>query len=82
VLILPFSFLGVTIKAIFSLKVKYWDCYIYLTPLVPLSFKGEGEMEKEGLTPLLDALLGHGIFSKGIKGIGLKATSVNVSSIE
>jgi len=28
---------------------------IYLTPLIPLSFKGEGEeKEKEGLTPLLN----------------------------
>jgi hypothetical protein len=27
---------------------------IYLTPLIPLSFKGEGEEKKEGLSPLLD----------------------------
>jgi len=25
-----------------------------LTPFIPLSFKGEGEGEKEGLPPLLD----------------------------
>jgi len=31
---------------------------IYLTPLIPLSFEGEGEMVlEEGLTPLLDTLL-------------------------
>jgi hypothetical protein len=29
--------------------------FIYLTPLIPLSFKREGEEKKEGLTPLLDA---------------------------
>jgi hypothetical protein len=30
---------------------------IYLTPFIPLSFKGEGEEKrKEGLTPLLDTL--------------------------
>jgi hypothetical protein len=27
---------------------------IYLTPLIPLSFKEEGEIEEEGLMPLLD----------------------------
>jgi hypothetical protein len=32
--------------------------YIYLTPYIPLSFKGEGEeIFKEGLTPLLDTPL-------------------------
>jgi len=31
--------------------------FIYLTPLIPLSFKGEGERKKEGLAPLLDALV-------------------------
>jgi len=31
---------------------------IYLTPFIPLSFKGEGEREKEGgKAPLLDAPL-------------------------
>jgi len=30
---------------------------IYLTPLIPLSFEGEGEIIKEGLTPLLDTSL-------------------------
>ena len=30
----------------------------YLTPFIPLSFKGEGELEKEGLAPLLDTSLG------------------------
>jgi len=31
--------------------------FIYLTPFIPLSFKGEGEgYLKEGLTPLLDTL--------------------------
>jgi hypothetical protein len=31
---------------------------IYLTPFIPLSFKGEGEREKEGgFAPLLDAPL-------------------------
>jgi len=30
----------------------------YLTPLIPLSFKGEGEGKKEGLAPLLNALSG------------------------
>jgi len=29
-----------------------------LTPLIPLSFEGEGEIKKEGLAPLLDTLLG------------------------
>ena len=28
-----------------------------LTPLVPLSFEGEGEIIKEGLSPLLDILI-------------------------
>jgi hypothetical protein len=28
--------------------------FINLTPFIPLSFEGEGEEEKEGLTPLLD----------------------------
>jgi len=28
---------------------------IYLTPLIPLFFKGEGEGMEEGLTPLLDS---------------------------
>jgi len=41
------------------------DCFFYLTPLVPLSFKGEGEEKKEGLAPLLDTLLRF--FRKGIK---------------
>jgi len=32
--------------------------FIYLTPLIPLSFKGEGmELYKEGLTPLLNTCL-------------------------
>ena len=32
--------------------------FIYLTPLIPLSFKGEGEgNKKEGLTPLLDTMM-------------------------
>jgi len=31
--------------------------FINLTPLIPLSFKGEGEEKKEGLTPLLNAPL-------------------------
>jgi hypothetical protein len=32
--------------------------FIYLTPFIPLSFEGEGEEnKKEGLTPLLHALL-------------------------
>ena len=31
------------------------DIYIYLTPCVPLSLKGEGEDMKEGLTPLLNS---------------------------
>ena len=26
--------------------------YLYLTPLIPLSFKGEGEIKKEGEAPL------------------------------
>jgi len=31
---------------------------IYLTPLIPLSFKGEGEIvPKEGLSPLLNTLI-------------------------
>jgi len=31
------------------------DYFIYLTPFVPLSLKGEGEInKKEGLAPLLD----------------------------
>ena len=30
---------------------------IYLTPFIPLSFEGEGEIRKEGLMPLLDAPL-------------------------
>jgi len=31
---------------------------IYLTPLIPLSFQGEGEIFlKEGLTPLLNTLI-------------------------
>ena len=38
---------------------------IYLTPFVPLSFKGEGEGEKEGLPPLLDTPIR--LFSKGIE---------------
>jgi len=25
--------------------------FIYLTPLIPLSFEGEGEVKKEGLRP-------------------------------
>jgi len=28
----------------------------YLTPLIPLSFKGEGEIKKEGLMPLFNTL--------------------------
>jgi len=28
----------------------------YLTPLVPLSFKGEGEDKRRGALPLLDSL--------------------------
>jgi hypothetical protein len=32
--------------------------FVNLTPFIPLSFEGEGEeILKEGLTPLLDALL-------------------------
>jgi len=31
--------------------------FINLIPLIPLSLKGEGEIKKEGLTPLLDASL-------------------------
>jgi len=30
---------------------------IYLTPLIPLSFEGEGEGMEEGLTPLLNTLI-------------------------
>jgi hypothetical protein len=33
---------------------------IHLTPCVPLSLKGEGEDKEEGLTPLLDTLIGKG----------------------
>jgi len=40
---------------------------IYLTPCVPLSFKGEGEGKKEGLSPLLDTLI-RGCLVKGLKG--------------
>jgi len=28
-----------------------WLLFIYLTPLIPLSFEGEGEIKKEGLRP-------------------------------
>jgi len=31
--------------------------YSYLTPFIPLSFKGEGEFLLEGASPLLNALL-------------------------
>jgi len=60
---------------------------INLTPLIPLSFQGEGEGMEEGLTPLLDTPfissereakpLLYNYFplplnkGKGIKGIGL-----------
>jgi hypothetical protein len=29
-----------------------WGLSIYLTPLIPLSFEGEGEIKKRGFTPL------------------------------
>jgi len=38
--------------------------FIYLTPFIPLSFKGEGEEMEEGLAPLLNAL-SAGLFFKG-----------------
>jgi hypothetical protein len=41
---------------------------IYLTPFVPLSFKGEGDwVIKEGLTPLLNTP-SQGYLVKGLKG--------------
>jgi len=33
--------------------------FINLIPLIPLSLKGEGEIEKEGLTPLLNTQKGR-----------------------
>jgi len=33
---------------------------IYLTPFIPLSFQGEGEDRKEGLSPLFDTIEGGG----------------------
>jgi len=33
------------------------DIYFYLTPFIPLSFKGEGEIIEEGLRPSLTPLI-------------------------
>jgi len=33
--------------------------FIYLTPLIPLSFKGEGGSKERGASPLLDTLVGR-----------------------
>jgi len=58
----------VPIKAVFFLKVKNWDCYIYLTPLFPLSFEGEGEINKKrGFAPLRHLL---GRASPPKRGVG------------
>jgi len=38
----------------YKLEVNLLIIFIYLTPLIPLSLKGEGEIKKEGLAPLLD----------------------------
>ena len=44
------------------------DNSIYLTPLIPLSFKGEGgDNIEERLTPLLNTL-SYGYLVKGLKG--------------
>jgi len=37
-----------------SVKTKEVDYLLTSPPFLPLSLKGEGEKEKEGLTPLLD----------------------------